>query len=104
MSLPGRRHDDAPKMRMALKDDAEHVPYFALVPIGRGPHIADRREGQVGFDQRNFETNILVAVEREQMIDDGKFTVGKALPVSALALVDGRQVEQQCIGGNCLQF
>jgi len=38
------------------------------------------------------------------MIDDGKDTIRKALPVSALTLIDGRQVEQQYIGRNCLQF
>ena len=104
MSLPGRRHDDALEMRMAFKDDAEHIPYFALVPIGRGPNITDSREGKAGFDQRNFETNILVAAKREQMIDNGKVAFGKAMPVGALALIDGRQVEQQCIGGIGLHF
>ena len=33
MPLPGRRHDNAPEMRMAFKYNAEHIPYFAFIPI-----------------------------------------------------------------------
>jgi len=104
MPLPSRRHNYAPKMRMAFKNDAEHIPYFTLVPIGRRPEIADRRERQVGLDQRNFDADIFVAVERQQMIDDGKLTVGKPLAARTLTLVDGGQVEQQCIRRSCLHF
>jgi hypothetical protein len=38
------------------------------------------------------------------MIDDSIDTVRKAVSVSALTFVDGRQIEQQCIGRSCLQF
>src|SRR5262245_54865176 len=39
VALPGRRHQDAPQMRMAVEGDAEHVPRLALVPVGRGPDV-----------------------------------------------------------------
>jgi len=38
------------------------------------------------------------------MIDDGEVAIGKAVSVSALTLVDGRQIEQHGIGGIGLGF
>jgi len=38
------------------------------------------------------------------MIDDGEVAIGKVASVSALTLVDGRQIEQHGIGGLAWDF
>ena len=40
MSDPALRHQNALQMRMPVKNDSEHVPHFALVPVGRRPDVA----------------------------------------------------------------
>ena len=44
-------HEDAAQVRMALKADAEHIPDFALMPVGRAPDRQNAR--QLGFLLRN---------------------------------------------------
>ncbi len=44
MALPGRRHENPRQVRMAVERDAEHVPHFALVPVGRRPEVGDRSQ------------------------------------------------------------
>ena len=58
-------------MRMAVKDDAEHVPYLTLVPISGGPDIGDGGHAR-SFEERNLETDVRITLERQQVIDDGE--------------------------------
>src|SRR5713101_4615368 len=37
MAFPGLRHQDPARVGVAIERDAEQVPGFALVPVGRGP-------------------------------------------------------------------
>ena len=48
---PGLRHQDALEMRMAVKDDPEHVPHFALVPVGGRPDVRDASAAKAGLPQ-----------------------------------------------------
>ena len=43
MALPVLRHQQPPQIRMAVEDDAEQIPDFALEPVGGRPHADDRR-------------------------------------------------------------
>ena len=40
---------DPRQMRVAVEDDAEHVPHFALVPVRGRPEVGDRSGAQVGL-------------------------------------------------------
>jgi hypothetical protein len=44
MTLVVLRHEDAAHVRMALEDDAEHVVDLALLEVGAGEEIDDRRD------------------------------------------------------------
>src|SRR5687768_2675084 len=41
MACPGGREQDSAQVRVASEDDAEHVPYFALVPIRCRPDVGN---------------------------------------------------------------
>ena len=46
MPLPCTRHQNSREVRMPVERDAEHVPRFALVPIGGGTDLGDSWGGQ----------------------------------------------------------
>ena len=52
--------------------DAEHVPHLALVPVGGRPEVGDGRHGRVLALQRDLDPHVVVALEREQVVDDGE--------------------------------
>src|ERR1051326_6561760 len=98
MALPGARHQDSFKVRMAVKRDAEHVPDFALVPIRCGPEIRDGCQRWIVAIQRNLKANVLVALVREQVIDDREITWGLIGARVAHTLVNGSEVIKRAIG------
>ena len=60
-------------MRMAVEDDAEHVPHFALVPVGGGPDVRDASAATGRSSGKgDLDADVFVALERKQMIDDGE--------------------------------
>src|SRR5262249_15862511 len=42
VALPALRHQDSLKVRVAIEPNAEHVPHFPLIPVGRGPNVSNR--------------------------------------------------------------
>jgi len=88
---------------MAVKPNPEHVPDFPLVPIGRGPEVSNGLVARILSLERHLETEVLVAVYREELINEGKVTCGlTGWGGPADALIDGTQVEEQREGGPCL--
>src|SRR6185295_4188954 len=75
-----------------LRPDAEHVPYFTLVPVRGRPEVCHRGHRKAVFPERCFDANVLVAVIREQVVDDGE--VARRLPLSVipLTLVNGGSI------------
>src|ERR1700687_484708 len=47
MPSPSLRHQNPGQMRMILEHDAKHVPYFALIPVGRWPDIGSGIQSEV---------------------------------------------------------
>ena len=92
VSLPGGRGQYAPQSWVTVETDSEHIPHLAFVPIGCGPERGDRGRHGVAARQRNLDPQVVVAVVREQVVDQGKVGFGLLLAVGALALVDGGQV------------
>src|SRR5688500_5919643 len=97
MALPGGWQQDSPEVRVARKDDAEHVPYLALIPIRRGPDISDRWQHQIVGKEPDLETDICVARKRQQVINHGEIARRLALAVDADALIDGGEVVKHAI-------
>lgn len=90
VSRPGRRHQDAFKMWMAGKADAEHVPHLTLVPVGRREDTGSGREAQVFFRQTDFEHDVPIAVDGHELIKTVKSESGRPvrLPRSRSSIAD----------------
>ena len=82
---------------MAVEGDAEHIPGFALIPARRRPEFRDTGEGEAVLLERDFDPDIVVALEGEQVVDDGKVAVRLSLPMAAGPLVDGGEVVQHSV-------
>src|SRR5690348_13401014 len=97
MSDPALWHQQASQMRMPVKNNSEHVPDFALVPIGRGPDAHYSRQGKAVFRQSYLDADICVPLERKEMIDNRK--IARRLTVAMLphTLIDGREVIQHLV-------
>ena len=98
VSRPGGRHQNAFKMRVAGKADAEHVPDFPLIPVGRRKHPGSGGDAQVFLGQSHFQHDVPIAGNGHQLIEDGEISVRQALAMAAQPLVRGRQVVQQIEG------
>ena len=84
-------------MRVAVEDDAEHVPYLALVPVRRRPDIGNGGHQQIVGSERDLETDVRVTLERQQVIDDSEIAWRLIVAVRAGALVDGGEVIQHAV-------
>ena len=89
---------------MAGKDDAEHVPDLALVPVSRRPDVGDGGHQRIAGRERYLEADIRVAGKRQQVVDHGEIACRLAFTVAAHALVNGGEVIQHAIGAPCFQF
>jgi len=56
-------------MRMTFENHSEHVPDFALVPVGRGPDTGDCRQRRSIALERHLDPYVAVAVEGKQVIN-----------------------------------
>src|SRR6185437_17129065 len=79
MASPGLRHQNAGQVRMILKHDAKHVPYFALIPVGGCPDIGSSIQCEVVALEWYFDSDIFVAIEGQQMVNNGEVAVWLAL-------------------------
>src|SRR5579864_7305328 len=68
-TLPVLRHEDAPTIGVTGEVDAEHVPYFTLEPVGRGPHAGHRRQAVV-LAHLHLQTHTVTLPGRVQTVDD----------------------------------
>ena len=84
-------------MRMAIEDDPEHVPHFALVPIGGGPDVRDTRQRKPVFRQGYLDAYIFVPLKRKEMIDNRKIACRLAIAMYPHALIDGGEVVQHLV-------
>ncbi len=94
MALPRWGQEDAAQVRMAGEGDAEHVPGFALVPVGVGPEVGDGGNAGGVALQRHLDADVLVPVEGHEMVDEREVAGRLAVAMRAQALVDDGQVEQ----------
>ncbi|KPC00018.1 Uncharacterized protein AC506_1613 [Pseudomonas syringae pv. maculicola str. M6] len=92
VTFPGRRHHDAAQVRVAREVDTEHVPDFALVPVGIRPDAGDGRHAQVAFGQRHLDHHVAVSLDRQQVIENGEVGTRQAPAISAQTLVNAMQV------------
>jgi hypothetical protein len=67
ISLP---HQDPAKVRMTGETDSHHVVHFALVPIGSGPEVGDRRRLQMILGNSGFQPEVNVRLQGVKFIDD----------------------------------
>ena len=97
MAVPRRRQQDAPQMRMPVERDAEQIPHFAFVPVRVQEDRHDRFDRREIAAQRDFDADVFVAFDRQQVIDHREIGRRQAFAVFANALVHGRQIEQHPI-------
>ena len=76
MTLPPRRHENPGSRRQAVEAHAEHVPDFALVPLGRREHARDRGQRGRLAQQGDLEPHVAVVLERQQVVDDREIAPG----------------------------
>ena len=92
MPLPGGGHENPPQMGMPVEADAEHVPHFTFVPVGRRPQINYAGKRKVVFPKRRLDPYVFIPVIGEEMVDNGKIALGLALAVGTDPLVDRSEV------------
>lgn len=97
VAFPGGRHHDAAEVRVAGKVDAEHVPDFALVPVGVRPDTGHGRQVQVAFAERHLDHHIAVTLDRQQVVEHAEVGSWQAAALGAQALVDAVQVVQHAV-------
>ena len=68
-------------MRVPGKGDAEHVPDFALVPVRGRPEVVMLSSDRDAPVERGLDADVLVALEGEQVIDDGESRGRQLVPV-----------------------
>ena len=95
--FPGLRHHDARQVRVAVEGDAEHFPGFALIPVGVREYLGRRGHVQVFFRQRHLQHDVAVALDGNQMVENGEIRSGQAVAVGAKTFVHAMQIEQHDI-------
>src|SRR5215469_15570659 len=97
MADPTLWQQQALQMRMPVKNNSEHVPHFALVPIGSGPDARYSRQGEAVFRQGYLDADIFVPLERKEMINIRKIARRLSVAMLTHALIDGREVIQHLV-------
>src|SRR5262245_36235090 len=78
MSFPIVRHEQAPKIRMTVEHNAEHVPDFAFEPASRRPDTLDSRYRRIG-GRPDFEAEAEPIGNRQQVVDDFEAGVARKI-------------------------
>src|SRR5665213_20320 len=92
VTSPGFRHQNPGQVRMILEHDAEHVPYFALIPVGRWPDTCSGVQRQAVTLYWYFDSDIFIAIEGQKMVDNREIAFGLALAILPGPFVNGGQV------------
>ena len=77
---------------MAGEIDTEHVPDFALVPVGVGPDTGHGWQVQVALGQGHLDHHVAVSLDRQQVVEHAEVGTWQALALGAQALVHAVQV------------
>jgi hypothetical protein len=94
VAVPGAGHEQALEVGVAVEAETEHVPRLALVPIGVRPQTCDGGKRRGLPQKRHLDPEVRVALEGEELIDDGEVRSRLPRPPLPLPLVDGGQIEQ----------
>ncbi|MCY1426696.1 hypothetical protein D9M71_425220 [compost metagenome] len=97
VAFPGRWHHDPGQVRVAGKVDAEHVPDFALVPVGVRPDAGHRWQAEVALGQGDLDHYVTITFERHQVVEHAEVGARQAAALGAQALVHAVQVIQHDI-------
>src|SRR5918996_3693991 len=62
------RHQDAPEVRMALEDHAEHVVDLALLEVGGGEQVDDRPEPRVVGAEPRLDVEPVGPLHRQELV------------------------------------
>ena len=76
VAFPGVRHHDATQIRVAVEGNAKHLPGFTLIPVGVREEFGKGRHVQIVFRQCHLEHDIAVAIDRNQVVENGKIRRG----------------------------
>ncbi|MNN27160.1 hypothetical protein D3C81_1406870 [compost metagenome] len=82
---------------MAGKVDAEHVPDFALVPVGVRPDTGHGRQVQVAFAQGYLDHHVAVPFHREQVVEHAEVGTWQATALGAQTFVHTMQVVEHAV-------
>src|SRR5262249_59932447 len=66
-------------------------------PIGGWPNVGNSRQGQLTLIERDFDTQILIPIERQQMIDHGEIARGLALTMRSHTLINRGEVVEHFV-------
>ena len=94
VAFPGRRHHDATQIWVAIEGNTKHFPGFTFIPVGVGEQFGEGWQMQIVFRQRHLEHDVAVAVDGNQVIENGKIRGGQAIAVRAQTFVHTVQVKQ----------
>jgi hypothetical protein len=104
MAHPAVRHQDAFEMGMTVETDPEHVPHFALIPIGRRPDACATRQRQPVTRERNLKAQIFISVKRKEVVYHREIAGWSAIAMCPRALIDGGEVVEHLVGPVYLVF
>ena len=77
---------------MTGEAETEQIPDLALIPVRVGPDIGNRRHFERAFPERDFDADVVVPFEGDEVIDHREIGRRQALAMNACPLIDRRQV------------
>src|SRR4029453_7532635 len=89
VARPSLGHQNPFKVRVTVKSDPEHVPHFALVPVGGGPDIGNARQRKLVLRKGYLDAQIFVSIEGQKMIDNGEITRRRPIALRFHPFIDG---------------
>ena len=97
MPLPGGGHENPLQMGMPVKADAEHVPRFTFIPVGRRPKINDTWRDKLVFLKRYLDPDVCIPVHRTGGGRQREIACGLALAVGSYTLINGGQIIEHTV-------
>jgi hypothetical protein len=79
-------------VRVPVKLHAEHVPHLAFVPVRGRPEACDRGKGRRFTNERDFDPDVFIAIERKKMVTNGEIAFRLVLTMPAKTFIDGRKI------------
>ena len=79
---------------MTIEVDAHQIPHFPFIPVGVGEVAADGGQRQITLLERHLQHQVGVAIDGNEVIEDGEVAVGQVVAMAAHPLVGGAEIEQ----------